>query len=177
MLSIYYLKHIAQKDFLYEREKAVIEAFNLPYKSFADVVLPEFELYAKAYELAYNCLERKFCSMLGNLPHELKGDILILFADRFVDMILNFFRKGCEIIKVYEIKKSGIGHVRCKRNDNHWVSITSVVLNPQGKEKFKHLGDSYKIIEEFKDSIIFHNLEWYKEWAKHLFLISNSFPT
>jgi len=175
MLSLYWLKHIGLKDTFSGREREAIRWFNLEQllKVSKEVYLPGFEVYQALYEKIFNCLEtRSFCSLFSReLPIELRKDLVVLFADKFIEFVNPVLKKDCRTIKGYKVKD--LGAIKCITGKKRYVSVTSLRLTrPEQYEKFKFMVACYETVTELRNSLVLHNLDSYKKWAKHLFLVT-----
>jgi hypothetical protein len=175
MLSIYWIKHIAEKQTLRKREKIAIDFFNLTplvsFEALQKVYLVNYEKYLEFYNDLYQCLEREFfCPKLlnENLPIELKKDILILYAEKFIEFVLKVKERNCISIKAYQIK--GRCSIRCKTIEGKFVSLTLLKTNSINDPKRNFILGAYKIATDLQNSLLLSDLESFKKWTKYLFI-------
>jgi len=175
MISLYWLKHIAQKGAVLERERRILELLKLDTNSVPEILVG-FEYYSYLYSDIVTCMNRRlFCpKYTTELPLELKNDLMILFADRFIEFVLNFFKRDCVATSSYEVKHRGVKIIKCKNRENKYISLTTIKIGSLERDmKANFIESAYKNIADLRDSLIFRDLNFYKELAKELFLISN----
>jgi hypothetical protein len=175
MVSLYWLKHIAQKGVTLERERKVLELLKLDTNSVPEILVG-FEYYSYFYDDIVTCMDRKlFCpKYTTELPLELKNDFMVLFADRFIEFVLNFFKRDCIATSSYKVEHRGIKIIKCKNRNNKYISLTTIKIGTLERDrKANFIESAYKNIADLRGSLIFKDLNFYKKLAKELFLISN----
>jgi len=174
MISLYWLKHIAQKGAVSERERRILELLKLDTNSVPEILVG-FEYYSHLYSDIVVCMNRKlFCpKYTTELPLELKNDLMILFADRFIEFVLNFFKRDCIETSSYNVEHRKIKIIKCKDKENKYKSLTTIKIGSLEQDKKANFIEStYKNIAELRNSLIFRDLNFYQRLAKELFLIS-----